>query len=104
MYLGRPLAERGVRQDASGACVSCRYARHTRRGPTPGPAGTREDASLRRSREGGGGGALESSTTDSARFCGIAAAADSRDGGASTRRVNCFVLEETGSFSFILFD
>ena len=31
------------------------YARRTRRGPTPGPAGTREDASLRRSREGGGG-------------------------------------------------
>ena len=59
----------------------------------------RQPASESRGRRGG---ALESSTTDSARFCGIAAAADSRDGGASTRRVNCFVSEETGSFSFIL--
>ena len=42
----------------------------------PGPAGTHEDAGLRRSREGGGGGALESGTPDPATFCGIAAAAD----------------------------
>ena len=40
-------------------------------------------------------GNLESCTTDSARFCGIAAAADSRDGGASTRRVNCVVIATT---------
>ena len=70
--------------------------------PTPGSSQAlalgRQPASESRGRRGG---AQESSTTDSARFCGIAAAADSRDGGASTRRVNCFVLEETGSFSFI---
>ena len=66
----------GVRQDASGVCLVpvC-----TTRVGVPHPV-LRAVVGVERAEEGSSG----SGTTDSAAFCGIAAAADSRDGGACT--------------------